>query len=196
VDLTADATAVNTIVSSYISQSNSNRVQLQAGDIALTALENGDDFAAATGILSYLRAIGANPRVGADGQYQTESGIPQEFVRLLNQAQRAEPLTETQRRSLQREVRQALNEVVRRQAGFDQVLEEQLRPFNVSEKLLSGAIGGVRGMPRQEAATPAPPPPAPGEQAIPQITTDAEYNLLPPGTVFIDPEGVRREKRQ
>jgi hypothetical protein len=38
------------------------------------------------------------------------------------------------------------------------------------------------------------PPSSAGTGSTPKVTSDAEYNALPPGTVFIDPEGKRRRK--
>lgn len=56
-----------------------------------------------------------------------------------------------------------------------------------TNELASESLAGKSPAPARQAAAPAP-------DGIPQITSDEDFNALPPGAEFIDPDGKRRRK--
>ncbi len=205
-DPTAGASNINSIISSFNTTSRDFRDRIVASDVALTALQSADDFAVATGLLTWLQSIGASPRVGADGQYVSESGIGQEIVRFVNQIQRGQQLTDQQRSQVMAQVRQARNQSIQRQEDLLDVTTRQLEPFNVSpdliESLRRSALGAppvpiaAAGAPAQTTAGTAVPQVelVSPQQNLPMVQNDQDYDQLRSGALFIDPEGEIRRK--
>lgn len=196
-----NAPVVNTIHNTFQTISRDNRDQLIAADRALKSLESTDDFATSQALLNWLTAIGARPRVGADGNYTTESGIGAEFTRIINLVGGGGQLTEQQRNDLRTQISQAKAPIRERQSALNDVLRAQLEQINVPKSVVDQMIKSIEG-----SEAPAAPPPPPGTApaaAAPAaaatgapitITTDEEYDALPSGTVFVDPNGVTRRK--
>lgn len=203
-DATANAPAVNTILNTFAGNSRENRDRLTAADTAVKALGSTNDFAITQGLLTWLQAIGANPRTGADGNYVAESGVGAEFVRILNQIRGGERLRPEQRADLVEQITQARDIVMNRQEGLNEVLAAQLEQLNVppavKDQMIRSITGAVPAATTTAAAAPAAPaaapvPPAAAATGAPiTITTDEEYDALPSGTVFVDPNGVTRRK--
>jgi hypothetical protein len=214
----ANAGAVNTIHNTFQTISRDNRERLTGADTALKALESTDDFAVTQGLLTWLQAIGANPRVGADGKYVTESGAGQEFVRVLNMLQGKGRLEDPQREALKTQITQAREIVANRQSGLNEVLKAQLEELKVPKNVIDQMVRSIQGSgpaapapaaagapapapaagapaPAPAAGAPAPAAPAAGPAGAPAVvTSDAEYDALPSGTVYVDPDGVTRRK--
>lgn len=209
-----NAPVVNTIHNTFQTISRDNRDQLIAADRALTSLEKTDDFATSTALLNWLTAIGARPRVGADGNYTTESGIGAEFTRIINLVKGGGQLTEQQRQDLRTQISQARTPIMDRQKGLNDVLKAQLEQLNVPPAVINQMIRSIEGSspetapdapplpppgtgpaaaPAAPAAPPAPVPPAAGGAPV-TITSDDEYDALPSGAVFVGPDGVTRRK--
>lgn len=69
----------------------------------------------------------------------------------------------------------------------EKLLEDLTRPRAAQGQ------GAPAATPQAQPAAPAPAP-APAQPQLPKVTSDAEYNALPKGAEFIDPEGKRRRK--
>jgi hypothetical protein len=75
---------------------------------------------------------------------------------------------------------------------FRTALKDLRDAITEGEAKLRGG-GGASSPPRPSEGQPAAPV-APVPQGEPTVASDADYDALPPGTVFIDPNGVKRRK--
>ncbi len=88
---------------------------------------------------------------------------------------------------------------VQRQVADDFSIDDRKKPAAVIERMNlmfgEGWQDRMRGQQSAPSAPAAPIPAAPVDPGrTPTITNDAEYNALPPGTIFIGPDGKRRKK--
>lgn len=86
-------------------------------------------------------------------------------------------------------MRQQLDSQLQLEDEFRGIAERsELRTANV----VVDFVGPYRRLASDSSGDPPPADPPAGD--IPRIESDADYEALPPGAVFIDPEGVRRRK--
>jgi hypothetical protein len=146
-------------------------------------------------IYSYMRMVdpGSTVREGEFATAANAGGIPDRIVGWYNRALRGEKLPPDIRVQFKAEAKKLLEAQASR-------YEESAKPYrrlaeqagvNPSDVILDLGLQGLLGA-DQSPATPAAPTGSIGPR---RVSSEAEYNTLPPGTRYVAPDGSVRTKR-
>lgn len=170
----------------YVKQSQKYVGVRDAYSSLQAALAQASPAGDVAGIFGFMKALDPNSSVreGEQATAQNSGGVPDSIRGLYNKAIGEGGLTPERRADFLRTARGQLETAQRSQDKLRSEFSRlaQLRSFNPEEVLVDFS------------APPAPAQPA-AAGAAPKVTTKAEYDALPSGSVYTDPNGVQRRKR-
>lgn len=150
-----------------------------AGDLAL--------------IFNYMKMLdpGSTVREGEFANAENSAGVPQRVRALFNKVVDGQRLSQEQRADFLSQAQNLYGAAEEQQRALSEQYTGLANRFGVSpENVVLDLYGPRQTEAAAQPAAQAQQPP----QGIPTITTDDEFDALPPGTVFIGPDGKRRKK--